>query len=297
MADSHFPIPPRWRRAVTSWRCVTIAAGLVGIASGANFYTQNIGERNIGAQNISAQSNNAQRNNAQRTGTGESQSPAASPNRASAAAAATTTSSRRDMVNRIVRSLPSSDAPLETEPKSESTGNSSVPVGSSGVVAGVEFDSHQGAAVRAEQRRAQPVLLAVPAAQINVALDRLYLDAKGEMIIPTDARSAGWWRKKRPSSPLVLVGHFDSKTGPAVFFHVNDLRFGDRVFVTFDDGSNASYTVRQIERVDKDRFPSQRVYNEGKDEIRLVTCGGKFNRRTGHYEDNVVVYATPDNNT
>ncbi len=293
MGDSHFPIPPRWRNAVSPWRCVTIAAGLVGIASGANFYTQNFGAQNFVAQSISTQSNSAQS-----IGKGELPGPvAASPHQGSAATATTTTISSRDLVNPIVSPPPSSEAPRETEPNSESVANSSVRVGSTGAVPGVEFDSQQEPVVRAEQRTSQPVLLAVPAAKINVALDRLYLDAQGEMIVPTDTRSAGWWRKKRPSSPLVLVGHFDSKTGPAVFFHVNDLRFGDHVFVTFDDGSNASYTVRQIERVDKDRFPSQRVYNEGKNEIRLVTCGGKFNRRTGHYEDNVVVYATPDNNT
>lgn len=139
-----------------------------------------------------------------------------------------------------------------------------------------------------------PTFLSVPAAKISVALERLLVNEKGTIDVPSNTESAGWWQKKRRSSPIVLAGHLDSKTGPAIFFHVQDLRFGDQIFLSFNDGSNASYTVRQVERVDKDKFPSQRVYNTGNREVRLVTCGGKFNKHTGHYEDNIVVYATPD---
>ena len=149
-------------------------------------------------------------------------------------------------------------------------------------------------AVRTTIPKSSPTFLVVPAAKISVALARLTVNEQGTIDVPANTESAGWWQKKRQNSPIVVAGHLDSKTGPAVFYHVQDLRFGDRVFISFDDGSNTSYTVRQIERIDKDKFPSQRVYNTGKGEVRLVTCGGKFNKHTGHYEDNIVVYATPD---
>jgi Sortase domain len=168
------------------------------------------------------------------------------------------------------------------------------PHGTPVTVVASEPRSQTARGAAADKPNPSPILLVVPAANISVALDHLRINPQGHIDVSSDTESAGWWRKKQKRSPLVIAGHLDSKTGPAVFYHVQDLRFGDQIFLSFDDGSNASYTVRQVERVDKDKFPSQRIYNSGSGEVRLVTCGGKFNRHTGHYEDNIVVYATPD---
>jgi hypothetical protein len=155
-------------------------------------------------------------------------------------------------------------------------------------------ESSRGIGLVSQSPNLSPTFLVVPAAKISVALERLLVDQHGVLDVPSNTESVGWWRKKRKDSPIVMAGHLDSKTGPAVFYQVQDLRFGDHILLWFEDGSNTSYTVRQVERVHKDEFPSQRVYNAGRREIRLVTCGGKFNKRTGHYEDNIVVFATPD---
>jgi hypothetical protein len=58
------------------------------------------------------------------------------------------------------------------------------------------------------------------------------------------------------------------------------------------DGVVATFTVDAVERYPKDAFPTSRVYGNTTDraEIRLITCGGDFDRGTGHYVDNVVVY-------
>ncbi|GAA4578166.1 hypothetical protein GCM10023176_53540 [Micromonospora coerulea] len=43
------------------------------------------------------------------------------------------------------------------------------------------------------------------------------------------------------------------------------------------------------------RFPTARVYGPTPGpELRLVTCGGEFDRRRGHYRDNVVVFAVAE---
>lgn len=45
------------------------------------------------------------------------------------------------------------------------------------------------------------------------------------------------------------------------------------------------------ERVSKDDFPTDRVYDDpAQPTVRLVTCGGEFDEQSGHYEDNVIVY-------
>jgi hypothetical protein len=78
-----------------------------------------------------------------------------------------------------------------------------------------------------------------------------------------------------------------------VFFRLGDLRPGNRVSVTRRDGSIAAFEVTGVRRYPKDHFPTQLVYGNTNDAaLRLITCGGSFDFSTGHYVDNVVVFAT-----
>lgn len=43
----------------------------------------------------------------------------------------------------------------------------------------------------------------------------------------------------------------------------------------------------------KANLPSSLWMKGGLPELALVTCGGTFNYSTGHYDDNIVVWATP----
>jgi hypothetical protein len=52
------------------------------------------------------------------------------------------------------------------------------------------------------------------------------------------------------------------------------------------------FTTYLVEHYAKAQFPTERVYgNTPSPELRLITCGGAFDSRSGHYEDNVVAYA------
>ena len=45
-------------------------------------------------------------------------------------------------------------------------------------------------------------------------------------------------------------------------------------------------------RYPKNRFPAEKVYGAiDHAGLRLITCGGDFDPRSGHYEDNVVAIA------
>jgi sortase (surface protein transpeptidase) len=91
----------------------------------------------------------------------------------------------------------------------------------------------------------------------------------------------------------VLNGHVDSLTGPAVFFRLRALRVGDEVVVALSDGRSVRFLVDRVEEYDKAAFPTQAVYGPTTDPVlRLVTCGGLFDRESGHYIENVVVFAS-----
>jgi hypothetical protein len=106
----------------------------------------------------------------------------------------------------------------------------------------------------------------------------------------------GWYAGgTRPGDPgsAVILGHVDSKRGPAVFFRLHELRKGDEIEVGRADGSSVRFVVQRTEQYPKDRFPTDDVYYPTlTPALRLVTCGGEFDATAGHYRSNVIVFAT-----
>ncbi len=92
--------------------------------------------------------------------------------------------------------------------------------------------------------------------------------------------------------PLGLVGHVSSRSGAAVFYRLAALTRGDVVEVLRHKGTVAKFAVDSVLEYPKDAFPTDRVYgNVSGSALRLITCGGTFNSSTGHYDDNIVVFA------
>ncbi|MDA0159909.1 class F sortase [Solirubrobacter ginsenosidimutans] len=140
-----------------------------------------------------------------------------------------------------------------------------------------------------------PVRVVIPAIGVDAPLIRLGLDADGALEVPQRFDQAGWWTGgSRPGErgPAVIAGHVDSRTGPAVFYRLGKLRRGDRIVIRGRDGTSVTFRVKRSEQVRKDHFPTQRVYGATeRPELRLITCSGTFDRSSGHYVDNTVVYA------
>lgn len=99
--------------------------------------------------------------------------------------------------------------------------------------------------------------------------------------------------RSKPLGPSVIEGHVDSASGGAsVFFRIGALVPGTKIRVARADGSSAVFAVDAVRRYPKDDFPTALVYgNTDHAALRLITCGGTFDRRTGHYRSNVVVFA------
>ena len=128
----------------------------------------------------------------------------------------------------------------------------------------------------------------MPAIGIDATIVRSTV-REGVLNVPTSTETVGWWPGPR-DRPTVLVGHVDSHSGPAVFFRLPDVIVGTDIEVTRGT-SSTTFVVTGVQRVAKAQFPSTAVYSGSPRSLRLVTCGGVFDHRTGHYEDNIVVYA------
>jgi sortase (surface protein transpeptidase) len=112
---------------------------------------------------------------------------------------------------------------------------------------------------------------------------------------PEDEPEVAGWYEAGPSpgeqGTAVVVGHRDTSRGPAVFAGLPELKPGRRVEVRRADGRTAVYTVDAVRTFAKEAFPDHEVYGpRARPELRLITCGGAYARRTG-YTGNVVVFA------
>ncbi|MFG2100514.1 class F sortase [Micromonospora echinaurantiaca] len=142
-----------------------------------------------------------------------------------------------------------------------------------------------------------PSRVRVPRIGVDAPLTVLGLDATGALAAPAGFDTAGWYGggpAPGDPGPAVIAGHLDSRDGPAVFARLGELRPGDRVQV-WRGGRVVAFRVTGTLRAGKDRFPTTAVYGPTPGpELRLVTCGGDFDRRRGHYRDNLVVFAVAE---
>jgi hypothetical protein len=148
---------------------------------------------------------------------------------------------------------------------------------------------------RRDRRPSVPVRIEIPRIGVRAPVIRLGLNPDRSLEVPKDYGDAGWWSGgARPGErgPAVIAGHVDSHTGPAVFYRLTDLRPNDEIVVIARDGTRTRFAVVGSEHYPKAHFPTDRVYGptDGPT-LRLITCGGEFDRSTGHYLDNTVVYA------
>jgi Sortase domain/Domain of unknown function (DUF4397) len=140
----------------------------------------------------------------------------------------------------------------------------------------------------------QPEWISAPAVGIDARIVNLGRLPDGEMQVPSNFGVAGWYDEGPPPGepgPAVIIGHVDSTIGPAVFWRLSDLRPGDRVIVT-SARATETFEVTLILSTPKATFPTQTVFGPVADpELRLITCSGRFDRATGHYVDNTIVFA------
>ena len=139
-----------------------------------------------------------------------------------------------------------------------------------------------------------PTRLRVRAIGVDTALEALRLGPDGELLPPKTNDHAGWYADGTAPGdlgPAVLAGHVDSKQGPAVFYRLREIEAGDKIEVTRGDRTVA-FTVTSTAWYPKRAFPTDRVYGPTPDrQLRLITCGGVFDRSLRSYKDNLVVYA------
>ncbi|MER7957009.1 class F sortase [Streptomyces sp. NPDC096030] len=144
--------------------------------------------------------------------------------------------------------------------------------------------------------RSRATSIAVPSITIEAPVIDLGLDRSGKLTTPPieNPRIVGWYAggpAPGERGTAIVVGHRDTRTGPAIFLNLDSLDRGNTVRIARADGKVAVFTVDKVRTYTKKEFPDREVYaSTDRAELRLLTCGGSFDPKKG-YESNVVVYA------
>jgi sortase (surface protein transpeptidase) len=138
--------------------------------------------------------------------------------------------------------------------------------------------------------------VSIPSIGVSAPTEQLTRDASGALQPPTVYTDTGWYRDgvlPGQVGPAVIAGHIDSTDAPAVFAHLADLRPGALVHIRLSGGSVVDFTVDRSIQVSKGDFPTGDVYGPTPTpQLRIITCGGTFDPSIGHYDDNIVVFAS-----
>jgi hypothetical protein len=143
-------------------------------------------------------------------------------------------------------------------------------------------------------RVADPARIRIKAIGVDAPIDKVGLAPDGSMETPRFGR-AGWYGegpKPGQDGPAVVVAHVDSKTGPDVFARLKSLPKGAKIQVTDKAGKVHEFVAVSKRQTDKDKLPTREIWGPTNGPaLRLITCGGEFDRRSGHYKENVTVFA------
>lgn len=124
------------------------------------------------------------------------------------------------------------------------------------------------------------------------------VDADTGMTVPEKPEIAGWYKfgpaPGDTEGSAVITAHVDSrKYGPGPLAALRRTKPGATITVTHG-GRQHQYRVVRTDQYKKTALDTAKLFDRsGSHRLHVVTCGGKFNRKTGHYDDNVVVLAEP----
>ncbi|GAB2845801.1 class F sortase [Streptomyces deserti] len=146
---------------------------------------------------------------------------------------------------------------------------------------------------------ALPQRLDIPGLGVQAPVVARGLDASGALDPPPfdQAGVVAWYAdgvKPGAAGTALMVGHVDTETRPAVFYKISAMRPGQKIRVVRDDARIAEFTVDDVQVFSRDRFDAHQAYgprHTGRAELRLVTCGGTFDKETRSYTANVIVSA------
>lgn len=141
---------------------------------------------------------------------------------------------------------------------------------------------------------APPAQIRIPAIEIDTSVQWVGQDAQGNMMAPSDPWETAWYQWGAvPGMPgrAVVAGHYDSTSGPAVFYRLRELQAGDEVVIRTISGQDLGFIVEAVTSYAVDEVPLDQVFGSSTETLlTLITCDGTFDPEVRQYDRRLVVY-------
>ncbi len=140
-----------------------------------------------------------------------------------------------------------------------------------------------------------PTQVIIPALGVDAPITPSGLNEDRQMEVPDDPFEVGWFSpgtKPGGQGSAVLAGHVDSRTGPAVFFELDQLELDDVIEVIGENGEQLTFIVTKMTVYPYDDAPIDEIFGYTSDQrLNLITCTGEFDQVERTHRERLVVTA------
>lgn len=142
-----------------------------------------------------------------------------------------------------------------------------------------------------------PVRLKIPAIGVDSTIEDAFITNDGRMDVPAGTINVAWYAlgpHPGMEGSAVIGGHYgiyEANKGPAVFYNLDKLNVGNKVYIEDDTGDTLAFVVRSIKSFDRNADATT-VFtsSDGLSHLNLITCEGTWNRVNDSYPNRLVVF-------
>lgn len=143
----------------------------------------------------------------------------------------------------------------------------------------------------------QPKEISLPTIKAKGYIQKVGVDKTNQIVAPGNIHMAGWYTGSvKPGQPglSIIDGHVNGIYDKGVFYDLIRLKADDTFTVTYGDNSVRSFRVVKVDAVPVDQA-TKALFNRDtsiKNQLNVITCGGKYIAATKTYDGRVIVTAT-----
>jgi len=140
-----------------------------------------------------------------------------------------------------------------------------------------------------------PVRLKIPGIGVDSAIEDALITPEGRMDVPEGSVNVAWFSlgpNPGQVGSAVIGGHYGIRNDkPFVFYKLDNMKIGDKVYIVDDKGDTLEFKVKSISLFDRNADATT-VFtsNDGDAHLNLITCEGVWNKSNGNYPERRVVF-------
>ena len=137
--------------------------------------------------------------------------------------------------------------------------------------------------------------LRLPTIGVDSAIEDALITPEGRMDVPSGSVDVAWFAlgpHPGEKGSAVIGGHYGIDNGiPYVFYNLNKVVAGDKVYIENDRGDTLAFIVRSIKTFDRDADATTVFTSEdGLAHLNIITCDGIWNQTNGTYPQRLVLF-------